>query len=167
MRTETRRAPRAATDSVAFYPVHPQDPSVVTTPAPTPPVVLFDGVCNLCNGAVQFIVDRDPEGTFRFASLQSERAAALLGAHGLEAPEGDPDSVILIEDGRVHQSSGAALRIARHLRGPWKLFYAFVIVPRFLRDAVYRFIARNRYRWFGKSEQCRVPTPALRARFLA
>jgi predicted DCC family thiol-disulfide oxidoreductase YuxK len=139
----------------------------VTASPPAQPVVLFDGVCNLCNGAVQFIVDRDPRGTLRFASLQSEPAAELLRAHGKAPPTGDPDSVVLIEDGRVYESSGAALRIARHLRAPWGLLYALVIVPRFLRDAVYRFIARNRYRWFGKSEQCRIPTPELRARFLA
>lgn len=131
------------------------------------PVVLFDGVCNLCNGAVQFIIDRDPEGTFRFASLQSERAGALLRAHGLEPPAGDPESMVLVDGGRVYQRSSAALRIARRLRGGWGLLYGLMIVPSFVRDAVYRLIARNRYRWFGKSEQCRVPTPELRARFLA
>ena len=130
------------------------------------PVVLFDGVCNLCNGAVQFIVDRDPRGTFRFTSLQSVRAASLLREHGREPPRGEPDSVVLIEDGRVYERSTAALRIARRLSGAWPLFYAFLIVPRLLRDAVYSLIARYRYRWFGKSEQCRVPTPELRARFL-
>lgn len=128
--------------------------------------MLFDGVCNLCNGAVQFIIDRDPKDVFRFASLQSERGAALLAAHGRTPPEGDPESVVLIEDGRVYEHSSAALRVARRLRGLWSLFYVFIIVPPFLRDAVYRFIARNRYRWFGKEEMCRVPTPALRARFL-
>lgn len=132
----------------------------------SPPVVLFDGVCNLCNGAVQFIVDRDPEGTFRFASLQSERAAALLREQGREPPAGDPESLVLIEGGRLYERSTAALRIARRLRGAWPLLYTFVVVPRFVRDAVYRLIARNRYRWFGKSAECRVPTPELRARFL-
>lgn len=131
------------------------------------PVVLFDGVCNLCNSAVQFVLDRDPDGRFRFASLQSEPAAELLRAHGLSPPAGDPESIVLIEDGRAYQSSTAALRIARRLPGAWKLAYALIVVPSFVRDAVYRWIARNRYRWFGKSEQCRVPTPQLRARFLA
>lgn len=141
----------------------------MSEPAPTAthPVVLFDGVCNLCNGAVQFIVDRDPAARFHFASLQSQRAAELLRAHGREPPEGDPESVLLLEDGRVYERSTAALRIARRLSGGWPLFYAFLIVPRFLRDAVYSLIARYRYRWFGKSEQCRVPTPELRARFLS
>lgn len=131
------------------------------------PVVLFDGVCNLCNATVQFLVDRDPDGVLRFASLQSEQGAAILAEHGKQAPEGDPDSVLFVEDGRVFDRSSAALRIARHLRGIWKIFYVFVIVPRPLRDLVYRFIAHHRYRWFGKSEQCRIPTPELRARFLS
>lgn len=133
---------------------------------PQHPIVLFDGVCNLCNSAVQFILDRDPGAQFRFASLQSEPAAALLRAHGLHPPVGDPESIVLVEDGRAYESSTAALRIARRLPGAWKLAYAAIVVPRFVRDAVYRFIARNRYRWFGKKEVCWVPTPELRARFL-
>ncbi|MDQ3036720.1 MAG: thiol-disulfide oxidoreductase DCC family protein [Myxococcota bacterium] len=132
----------------------------------THPIVLFDGVCNLCSGAVQFIIDRDPEDAFRFASLQSERAAELLRARGRMPPEGDPESLVLIDGDEVYERSGAALRIARRLRAPWGLLYAFWIVPWFLRDALYRVIARNRYRWFGRSEQCRVPTPELRERFL-
>jgi predicted DCC family thiol-disulfide oxidoreductase YuxK len=138
----------------------------VDRPDVTSPVVLFDGVCNLCHGSVQFIVDRDPGAAFRFASLQSEQGAALLRAHGRTPPEGDPDSVVLLEDGQVYEHSTAALRIARRLGGLWRLLYVFMIVPRFLRDAAYRLIARNRYRMFGKSEQCRIPTPELRARFL-
>ncbi|UJR84788.1 thiol-disulfide oxidoreductase DCC family protein [Sandaracinus amylolyticus] len=134
---------------------------------PDHPIVLFDGVCNLCHGAVQFIVDRDPRATFHFASLQSDRAAALLREHGRTPPAGDPESVVLVEDGRIYEHSTAALRIARRLGGLWPALYAFVIVPRFVRDAVYRLIARNRYRWFGRTEQCRVPTPELRARFLS
>ncbi len=134
--------------------------------ADTSPVVLFDGVCNLCNGAVQFIIDRDPHGTFRFASLQSERGAELMRSRGLTPPTGDPDSVVVIEGEKVYERSSAALRIARRLRAPWKLLVVLWLVPAFIRDAVYRVIARNRYRWFGKSEQCRVPTPELRARFL-
>ena len=128
------------------------------------PVVLFDGVCNLCNGSVQFILKRDPRGRFRFASLQSETGRSLMAEHGL-----DPDvlsSVLLVEDGRVWRESSAALRIARHLPGGWKLLRVFAVVPRPLRDAVYRWIARNRYRWFGKTETCWLPTPELRERFL-
>jgi predicted DCC family thiol-disulfide oxidoreductase YuxK len=128
-------------------------------------VVLFDGVCNLCNGAVNFIIDRDPSARFRFAALQSSQAAALLAPLG-RVPEVEPTSFILVEDGHVYERSTAALRVARRLPGAWKLFYAFVVVPRPVRDVVYRFIARNRYRWFGKADACRMPTPELRARFL-
>ena len=129
-------------------------------------VLLFDGVCNLCNGTVQFVVDRDPKAHFRFAALQSDVGQRLLLEHGRSVAAGAPDSVILIEHGEVYDRSTAALRIARHLGALWPLLALGLIVPRSLRDAVYRFIARNRYRWFGKSETCRVPTPELRARFL-
>ena len=130
----------------------------------THPTLLFDGVCNLCNGSVQFILKRDKSGRFRFASLQSDAGRRLMTGHGL-----DPDalsSVVLIEDGRAYQESTAALRIARHLPGAWKLLRIFTVIPRPLRDAAYRLIARNRYRWFGKTEACWLPTPELRARFL-
>lgn len=130
----------------------------------TAPTILFDGVCNLCNGSVQFILKRDPEARFRFASLQSESGRRLVAENGL-----DPDvlsSVILLEDGKVYRESAAALRIARHMSGAWKLLRVFVLIPRPIRDALYRMIARNRYRWFGKSETCWLPTPELRARFL-
>ena len=90
------------------------------------PVVLFDGVCNLCNGAVQWLLERDAKGTLRFASLQSERAATLLREHGRTPPEGDPDSIVLIEDGRLFECSTAALRIARHLRGGWKMLFGLI-----------------------------------------
>jgi len=126
--------------------------------------VLFDGVCNLCNGAVLFVIDRDPRGVFRFAALQSDEARRLLAAHGRRAP--DLSSILLLEAGRVYERSTAALRIARRLTGLWPLLYAFVAVPRPLRDAVYDWVARNRYRWFGRQEACRVPTPELRERFL-
>lgn len=131
------------------------------------PIVLFDGVCNLCNASVQFIIDRDPRAELRFASLQSGPAAKLFEEHGMKAPEGDPDSILLVEDGKIYERSTAALRIARRMSGLWSVLYAFIVVPRPIRDFVYKIIARNRYRWFGKSEMCRVPTPELRARFLA
>lgn len=144
---------------------------------PRGPVVLFDGLCNLCNGTIQFIVDHERSASLRFAPLQSDVARALLedafgrdearrlvgGATG----EGDPDSVVLVDGPRGYTHSTAALRIARHLRVPHRWLVALLVVPRPLRDLVYRWIARNRYRWFGKSETCRVPTPALRARFLS
>jgi predicted DCC family thiol-disulfide oxidoreductase YuxK len=145
---------------------------VDATPAPSSaaadgaadgPVVLFDGECNLCHGAVQFIVRRDPRARFRFAALQSAAAARLLAAAGA-GPIGD--TMALVQGGAVHVRSGAALRIARGLRFPWPLLAVFLIVPAPLRDLVYRFVARHRFRWFGRRELCWLPTPALRARFL-
>jgi predicted DCC family thiol-disulfide oxidoreductase YuxK len=127
-------------------------------------IVLFDGVCNLCNASVGFIVDRDRRGYFSFAALQSEIGRRLLGRHG--QPAGTIDSVVLLEGGRLYTRSQAALRIARRLDGAWPLLFALSILPVSLTDAAYSWVARNRYRWFGRTEACRVPTPALRARFL-
>jgi predicted DCC family thiol-disulfide oxidoreductase YuxK len=145
----------------ARAPIH----QVSNSPNPDfPAVILFDGVCNLCNGAVQFIIARDPEARFHFAPLQSAAAARLIASTGARAPL--PDSMVLIEDGRVWLRSSAALRIARRLRFPWPAAYAMMVVPRPLRDWIYNLVARNRYGWFGVREACMVPTPALRARFL-
>ncbi len=127
-------------------------------------IVLFDGVCNLCNGFVNFVIDRDPAGYFKFGALQSEAARPYLERFGLRPDY--MDSIVLIENGRLYRDSTAALRILRRLKGLWPLLYALIVVPRPLRDAVYRWIARHRYRWFGRREQCRVPTPDLLARFL-
>lgn len=130
-----------------------------------PAVILFDGVCNLCNGFVQFVIARDPAGRFRFAALQSDAARRLLGR--LETPQEWPDSLVLVEDGQYFfVRSGAALRVARGLRFPWPLAYVFVGVPRPVRDWVYDIVARNRYRWFGRRDVCMIPTPGLRARFI-
>jgi predicted DCC family thiol-disulfide oxidoreductase YuxK len=126
--------------------------------------ILFDGVCNLCNGFVQFVIARDPTAQFRFGALTSPAAARVLREAGVTGPL--PDSVILIEEGRVYFRSDAPLRIARHLTFPWPLLYGFAIVPRFIRDPVYDFIAARRYRWFGRREVCMVPTPELQGRFL-
>lgn len=128
------------------------------------PVILFDGVCNLCSWSVRFIVARDRRALFRFAALQSPAGARLLSERGV-----DPravDSVMLIEGGRWYTSSDAAVRIARRLGGPWRLAGALLAVPRPLRDWAYGVVARNRYRWFGKADVCLVPSPALRDRFL-
>lgn len=127
-------------------------------------VILFDGVCHLCQGVVKFIIKRDPAGRFRFASLQSQAGSQLLQAAGAHAES--LDSVVLIENGTYYIRSAAALRIARGLRSPWPLLYALIVVPRGLRDAVYQFVANHRYRWFGKDETCLVPTRELRERFL-
>ena len=126
--------------------------------------MLFDGVCNLCNASVQFIVDRDRRGYFAFAPLQSTVGRELLAAH--DDVTAGVDSVVLVEGGRAYTRSAAALRIARRLDGAWPLLYGLTIVPRPIADAVYGFVARHRYRWFGQSETCRVPTPELRGRFL-
>lgn len=128
------------------------------------PVILFDGVCNLCNGAVQFIIKRDPDGIFRFASLQSVAGQEVLRRHDL--PTEDFDTMVLVEGDTVFTKSTAALRILRRLGGVWTVTYTFIAVPRFVRDWVYGTVARNRYSWFGKREQCMVPTPDLKSRFL-
>lgn len=127
------------------------------------PVVLFDGECNFCDSSVQFIIKRDVEGVFQFASLQSDAGQELLKKFNV--PDG-VDSMILIENGKVYYKSEAALRICRSLKGAWKLLYALIIVPRPLGDLVYDFIARNRYKWFGKKDSCMLPPPHIRKRFL-
>ncbi len=126
--------------------------------------VLFDGVCNLCNGTVQFVIKRDRAAIFRFASLQSDYAQHLLRQVNL--PANQLYSVIVFEDGVAYQKSDAALRIARHLSGFWRWLYIFRFVPKFIRDGLYNFIATNRYRFFGKQDHCMIPTPQLRARFV-
>ena len=126
--------------------------------------MLFDGVCNLCNGAVDFILRHDRHSRFVFASLQSEAGQELLNLYQL--PTDHYDSMVLLKDGKLYQRSSAALEIARDLPGAWQLLTTFKVVPVPVRDAVYNFIARNRYRFFGKNETCRLPSPAERARFL-
>lgn len=127
-------------------------------------VILFDGVCNLCNGAVNFIIDRDPKATFHFTALQQEAGKQILKSFGLDSQK--LDTIILYENGKLYDKSTAALRIARHLSGLWPVFYAFIIVPPVIRNAVYNWIARNRYKWFGKRETCRMPEPEVKERFL-
>ena len=131
---------------------------------PTHQLILFDGVCNLCNGFVQFVIERDPPGRFQFAALQSDAARRVLGVHGAPASAGD--SVVLVEEGRVYTGSTAALRIARGLRFPWPVVGVLLVVPRPLRDLIYAGVARRRYRWFGQREHCMVPTAATRSRFI-
>jgi len=146
----------------------PTESSSVPLPAAQAgPVVLFDGVCNLCNATVNFLLDRDGRGTLRFAALQSSAARERLRALGYDVREGSPPSLLLIEQGHVYDRSTAALRIARHLSSPgWRLAGVLLFVPRPLRDAIYSFVAKNRYAWFGRSDACRVPTAELRNRFL-
>ena len=127
-------------------------------------IILFDGVCNLCSASVQFIIKRDRAGRFSFASLQSGIGQQLSAQHGIDAA--DLDSIVLVEGGKAYQRSTAALRIGRHLDGAWKLLYAGMIVPPFIRDRVYDYVATNRYNWFGEQTECWIPTAALRGRFL-
>lgn len=140
--------------------------SVSTTKAilPTQPVVLFDGICNLCHHTVQFIVLRDKKGVFRFASLQSTIGKQLIDQHQLSVDY--LNTLVVIEGKRAYLRSDAVLKIAQRLGGWWSLAMIFWIVPRFIRDAVYNWVSRNRYRWWGKKEQCLLMTPDLRERFL-
>ena len=127
-------------------------------------LVLFDGVCNLCNSSVNFIVDHDRQQRFRFASLQSEAGQEVLARHELATDY--RHSLVLVEDGKAFTKSTAALKIARCLDGAWPLCYVFIVLPPVIRDFFYDIVARNRYRLFGRSDTRRYPTEAERARFL-
>ena len=137
-------------------------------------MVLFDGVCNFCDASVNFIIEHDPEGHFKFAPLQSEVGAKLAAEHGLASETADRpaddlvpiDSVILIEDGKAYTHSTAALRILRQIGGAWSLLYGFIVVPKPVRDFFYGLFAKYRYRMFGRKDQCMLPSPEVRARFL-
>ena len=127
-------------------------------------IILFDGICNLCNAAVQFVIRRDNKRRFLFASLQSGEARKILTENKL--PAGEMNSFILVENGKVYDRSTAVLRVARKLKGLWPVLYSFMIIPKFIRDRIYQLISKNRYQWFGKKNECMIPTPELRARFL-
>ncbi|MBZ5534873.1 MAG: thiol-disulfide oxidoreductase DCC family protein [Acidobacteriia bacterium] len=127
-------------------------------------IILFDGVCNFCNGSVRFIINRDPQKHFKFAPLQSPAAQTLLQKHGLSL---EPlDTFILIEEGKTYSRSTAALRIARQLKGLWPALYVLILVPRAIRDSLYNILARNRYKLFGRRGTCMIPSPELRDRFM-
>ena len=128
-------------------------------------IILFDGVCNFCNGSVNFIIERDAENYFKFAPIQSDVAQSLLEKHNINKAE--IDSIILIEDEAAYTHSTAALRIARKLDGVWSWFYVFVVVPEFIRDFFYKLFAKYRYRLFGKTEVCMIPTAEIREKFIA
>ena len=128
------------------------------------PILLFDGVCNLCNSMVTFVIKRDKEGIFKFASLQSEVGQAILKE--LSLPLDQFDSFYYVDDKKLYTKSTAALKVAKELDGAWKLFYPLIIIPKPLRDIVYSFIAKNRYRWFGRKDQCMLPNPEMKKRFL-
>ena len=131
------------------------------------PLILFDGVCNLCNATVQWVIERDVEGLFRFASLQSEAARQELNKADQAVDIGQlPDSIVLVDRAGIHTHSAAIMGIARRLGFPHSILGLGRVVPRPLRDAIYRFIARHRYRWFGRRDTCMTATPDLAARFL-
>lgn len=131
---------------------------------PTDCVVLFDGVCNLCNGWVRFLIARDRQARLRLASVQSEAGQAILAACGL--PTDQFDTMLFLEKGRAYVKSTAFLRVVRYFPWPWPLLSAGRIVPRPVRDWLYDRVALNRYALFGRQEVCMVPTPDLRQRFL-
>lgn len=136
---------------------------ILSIPESTP-VLLFDGVCTLCNGTVQFILKNDRRALFRFASLQSAAGSQLLKVSGYQGPP--LDSVVLLANKKIYTHSDAVLEVARLLGNFWVVAYAFKLIPKRFRDAIYQWIARNRYAWFGKKDQCMLPTPDIQARFL-
>lgn len=128
------------------------------------PVIIFDGVCNLCSSTVQFILKRDSRNTFRFASLQSNFGQLVLKKFSL--PANTFNSFILYQSGKIYTKSTGALMVAKQLSGIWPLLYILIILPSFIRNSVYNVIALNRYKWFGKKEECWIPSPALKNKFV-
>lgn len=129
------------------------------------PIILFDGVCNFCNSAVNFIIKRNTKRNILFAPLQSDAGRALLLQNNLSL--NDMRSFIFMEKGKVFERSGASLRVCRHLNALWPLCYGFMIVPRFIRDGIYNWMARNRFKWFGSRTECMVPSAEIKARFIS
>jgi predicted DCC family thiol-disulfide oxidoreductase YuxK len=127
-------------------------------------IILFDGVCNLCNNSVVFIIKRDKKDVFRFAAIQSDEGEKLIKEHNIDTSK--TDSIILIEENKYSVKSTAALKIAKYLKGGYPLLYGFIILPVFFRNWVYDIIAKNRYKWFGKKDSCMIPTPELKSKFL-
>lgn len=127
-------------------------------------LILFDGICNFCNGAVNFIIRRDSEKKFKFATLQSETGQQMRAKYGVGE---DVDSIILVENDKAYTHSTAGLRVAKGLGGIWSLIYVFIIVPTFIRDFFYKLCAKYRYQLFGRQDACMLPTPDVRARFPA
>lgn len=128
-------------------------------------IIFFDGVCNLCNTSIDFVIQRDKSDQFLVGALQDDFSKKILSDY--EVQEDYLDSIILLEKGEVYYKSTAALKIARHLSGLWPAIYPLIFLPKFLRDPVYNWIGANRYRWFGKKSTCRLPTPAEKAKFLS
>ena len=127
-------------------------------------IILFDGVCNLCNDSVKFVIKHDPKDVFWFTALQSDAGMKLATEHGIDTSK--TDSILLIDQDKIYVKSTAALKIARHLSGGYPLLFGFMIVPNFIRNWVYDIIAKNRYKWFGKKDSCMIPTAELKNKFL-
>ena len=137
------------------------DPAIKDTEFP---IIFFDGICNLCSGAVKFVIKYDRNKYFKFASLQSSYAEEFFKRHGIE---NSFDSIVFFQSGKFYTKSEAALEIVRKMNLPWPILYGLKIFPRIIRDFVYDSVARKRYRWFGKSDQCLIPTPEISERFVA
>ena len=131
----------------------------------TPNILLFDGVCNLCNGFVKFVIKRDKKNIIKFASLQSDAGQKILLQHHL--PVSEFQSFVYIANNKVLLKSTAALTLMKDIGGGWQLMYGFIIVPKFIRDYVYSIVAKNRYKWFGKQNNCMIPTKELMSKFLS
>lgn len=128
-----------------------------------PPVLLFDGVCNFCNRMVNFAIRHDKKARLRFAPLQSAAGEALKKQYNVLPAA---DTIVFIDKGKAYTYARAGIRVCRYLDWPVKLFYGFIIVPGFISQPIYKWIARNRYKWFGRKDSCMIPTPAVRSRFL-
>lgn len=129
------------------------------------PVIFFDGICNLCNASVQFVIEHDKKNKFMFTALQGDYAKETLPKLNVDLQK--LNTILLLEEGKLYTKSSAALRVAKRLIGLWPLLYVFIIIPKFIRDWFYDIIAKNRYKWWGKQESCWVPTPALKSKFYA
>ena len=128
------------------------------------PLILFDGICNFCNSAVNFVIKKDNGAIIHFAPLQSPKGRLYLKQYNY--PVNNLNSFVFIEDNKVYTKSTAALKVCRHLKGLWPLCYGFIIVPKFIRDGIYSWVAKNRYKWFGVRQECMMPTPEVRSRFV-
>jgi predicted DCC family thiol-disulfide oxidoreductase YuxK len=127
-------------------------------------IIFFDGVCNLCDATVHWVIKHDKKNVFRFASLQSDFAKKTLQDYTTKKPI--PDSLVLLENNKIYVKSDAALRIVKKLSGIYSLLYAFIVLPRFVRDLIYDLVAKNRYKWFGKKENCLIPEASLMSKFI-
>jgi len=150
---------RSYNNLIIYLPLHP----MYNIQQISHPVILFDGVCNLCSGSVQFIIRHDKKKLFRFASLQSPFGQAVMQQFSL--PVTELNSFILLENNRIYTKSTGALRVAKELDGLYKLLYAFIAVPPFIRNGIYNYIAKRRYQWLGKKEACWIPTTELQSLF--